>query len=100
MRILETSGRTREAEELAGDSSDLLRALALARASRGELDAAEDLLTAAIVRGEADLLLTVAEFRQRRGDLAGAKHALGKARDAGVSSAADKLAKLLEEKPG
>lgn len=100
VRILETSGRTREAEELAGDSSDLLRALALARASRGELDAAEDLLTAAIVRGEADLLLTVAEFRQRRGDLAGAKHALGKARDAGVSSAADKLAKLLEEKPG
>ncbi|GCB45658.1 hypothetical protein [Streptomyces sp. NL15-2K] len=99
VRILETSGRTREAEELAGDSNDLLRALARARADRGELDAAEDLLTAAIVRGEADLLLTVAEFRQRRGDLAGAKRALGKARDAGVSSAADELAKLLEDEP-
>ncbi|CAM5746330.1 hypothetical protein ACIGPN_07580 [Streptomyces afghaniensis] len=99
VRILETSGRVREAEELAGDSTDLLLVLARARADRGELDAAEEVLVAVIAQGEARVLLTLAEFRQRRGDLAGAKRALRKAQDAGVSSAPEQLAKLLDGGP-
>ncbi|MFF9771008.1 hypothetical protein ACF1GT_31280 [Streptomyces sp. NPDC014636] len=99
VRILETSGRTRQAEELAGGSPDLLRALARARADRGEPEAAEDLLTGLIIRGEVELLVTVARLRQRRGDLTGAERALREALDAGVSSAAEQLAKLQGDKP-
>ncbi|MFJ9023035.1 tetratricopeptide repeat protein [Streptomyces sp. NPDC102259] len=96
VRILEASGRTGEAEDLAGDSTDRLRELARARAKRGAPDAAEALLTGAIARGEPYLLLTLAELRQRRGDLAGGERALREARDAGVPSAAEQLAKLVE----
>jgi hypothetical protein len=96
VRILETTGRTRQAEALAAHSADLLPELARARADRGELEAAERLLTAAIVQGHPKLLLNLADILQQRGDLAGAERALRKAQDAGVHSATEQLAKLLE----
>ncbi|MCT9145066.1 restriction endonuclease [Streptomyces violarus] len=98
VRILEISGRVKQAEDLAGDSTDLLQVLARARADRGELGAAEDLLTILIARGEAKALLTLAELRQGWGDHPGAERALRQARDAGVPSADELLTKLLEGK--
>ncbi|MFJ9937326.1 hypothetical protein ACIRSJ_29890 [Streptomyces virginiae] len=94
VRILETRGRSREAEALAGRCPDLLKALALARAARGEPEAAEHLLAAPIAQGHSGLLLSLAALRERRGDRAGAERALRQAQDAGVHSASERLAQL------
>ncbi|MEO3842774.1 hypothetical protein [Streptomyces sp. B22F1] len=96
VRILETQGRTGEAESLAAHSVDLLRPLAQARAARGEQEAAEQLLTAAITQGHPHLLLDLAILRQRRNDLAGARLALCQAQDAGVHLATERMEKLLQ----
>lgn len=96
VRILEIRGKTRQAEDLAGGSVDLLQVLAQARATRGERKAAEHLLVVAISQGHPNLLLSLADLRQQRGDIAGAKLALGQAQDAGVRFATERLAKLLE----
>ncbi|MGP3925249.1 tetratricopeptide repeat protein [Streptomyces sp. 8N616] len=98
VRILETSGRTRQAEELAARSVDLLEVLARARAARGEREAAEHLLAVAISEGHPNLLLSFADHRHQRGDIAGAELALRQAQDAGVYFATEQLAKLLERK--
>ncbi|MDW6059926.1 hypothetical protein SAZ11_20345 [Streptomyces sp. FXJ1.4098] len=50
----------------------------------------------AISQGHPNLLLSLADLRQQRGDIAGAKLALGQAQDAGVRFATERLAKLLE----
>lgn len=88
VQIMEAAGRTQQAESLAAGSIELLEALALARAERGEHESAEKILISAISQGNPHLLISLSQIRSQQGDLAGAEKMLHQAQDSGITSAA------------